>query len=151
MGSSSVREDSVREKSRPAPPALQAIVDTGSASANRGRPSRPQAPSRTQTRTQPVQDSPIQPTLPPRLTPVRIQSFAPTKEPQTTLAPTTASSRFSANGGGSRFSTANRIGFGSSRFQPTQAPTTTTAAPTTKTPRPAGLPDPVPAEPGPNG
>jgi len=179
--SSSVREDSVREKSRPAPPALQAIVDTGSASANRGRPSRPQAPSRTQTRPQPVQDSPIQPTLPPRLTPVRIQSFAPTKEPQTTqntqrpsrlevitdrpgfrtsfkrpeptttLAPTTASSRFSANGGGSRFSTANRIGFGSSRFQPTQAPTTTTAAPTTKTPRPAGLPDPVPAEPGPNG
>jgi len=159
---------SVREKSRPAPPALQAIVDTGrdSANANRGRPARPQAPSRTQTRPQPVQEEgsgEAEPTLPPRLTPVRIQSFVPTQEPKTTqqtqrpsrleiitdrpnfrtsfrrpepsttVAPTSPSSRFATAGGGSRFSTANRFAFGGNRFQPTQAPTTTSTTTTTTT------------------
>jgi len=188
---SSVSKAPVREVSRPAPPALQAIVDTDreSVSSNRGRPSRPQSPSRTQFRPEPVQKEErekVQTTLPPRLSPVRIQSFVTTPEPQTTLqtqrpsrleiitdrpnfrttfnrpepttdAPTTTSSRFST-AGGSRFSTANRFGFGSNRFQPTQAPTTTRpprpTRPTTTTTEAAkaeGLPDPVKAAPGPNG
>merc|ERR1712106_683572 len=178
---SSVKAAPVREKTRPAPPALQAIVDTDreSVNPNRGRPSRPQSPSRTQFRPEPVKEEEpekIQATLPPRLTPTRIQSFVPTPEPQTTqrtqrpsrleiitdrpnfrtsfrrpepsttVAPTSPSSRFSTAGGGSRFSTANRFAFGSNRFQPTQAPTTTTEAA-----KVAGLPDPVKAAPGPNG
>merc|ERR1711892_285889 len=186
--SSSVKEAPVREVSRPAPPALQAIVDTDSESSrvsvnpNRGRPSRPQSPSRTQFRLEPVQENEpeqFQATLPPRLSPVRIQSFVTTPEPQTTqqtqrpsrldivtdrpnfrtsfrrpepsttVAPTSPASRFST-AGGSRFSTANRFNFGGSRFQPTQAPTTTTTTPT-EPPQSTGLPDPVKAAPGPNG
>jgi len=186
--SSSVKEAPVREVSRPAPPALQAIVDTDSepsrvsVNPNRGRPSRPQSPSRTQFRPEPVQEKEpeqVQATLPPRLSPVRIQSFVTTPEPQTTqrtqrpsrleivtdrpnlrtsfrrpepsttVAPTSPASRFST-AGGSRFSTANRFNFGGSRFQPTQAPTTTTTT-TTEPPQPTGLPDPVKAAPGPNG
>ena len=70
----------VREQQRPAPPALQAIVDGGSRAAparlspGRGRPARPQA------RPEPEQeDRPAQPALPPRLSivtterPARIQ------------------------------------------------------------------------------
>jgi len=187
--SSSIQDSQVREASRPAPPALQAIVDTNSipsrvsVNPNRGRPSRPQSPSRTQFRPEPSQEEepePDQVTLPPRLSPVRIQSFVTTPEPQTTqrtqrpsrleivtdrpnfrtsfrrpepstsVAPTSPSSRFST-AGGSRFSTANRFGFGSSRFQPTKAPTTTTTTTTTEAPKAAGLPDPVKAAPGPNG
>merc|ERR1711970_1592791 len=171
--SSSTKEEPVREQSRPAPPSLQAIVDNGRDSTSRGRPSRPQAPSRA--RPEPVQEQEPerpQPTLPPRLTPVKIQSFVPTKEPQTTkrpsrlevitdrpsfrtsfrrpeptttVAPTSPSSRFSTAGGGSRFSTANRFGFGSNRFQPTQAPTTTTPTTTTTTQPPRTN---SPSEPG---
>jgi len=175
---SSENETPAREASRPAPPALQAIVDTGreSANSNRGRPSRPQSPSRSQSRPAPVQEQEpeqVQATLPPRLSPVRIQSFVTTQEPQTTertqrpsrleiitdrpnfrtsfrrpepsttIAPTTPSSRF---------------GLGSNRFQPTKAPTraptrapTTTTTTTTEAPKPAGLPEPKKAAPGPNG
>merc|ERR1719232_2298008 len=168
--SSSTKEEPVREKSRPAPPSLQAIVDNGRDSTSRGRPSRPQAPSRA--RPEPVQEQQPerpQPTLPPRLSEsvVRIQPKQPQTtqrpsrlevitdrpnirpsfkrpEPTTTVAPTSPSSRFS---------TANRFAFGSNRFKPTQAPTTTTTTATTstQTPRPAGLPDPKKAAPGPNG
>merc|ERR1719369_2491628 len=50
--SSSVKETPVREVSRPAPPALQAIVDTDESRVipNKDRSSRPQDPSRTQSR-----------------------------------------------------------------------------------------------------
>jgi len=173
--SSSPKEEPVREKSRPAPPSLQAIVDKGSKSPSRGRPSRPQTPT-IKARPEPDQEegSVSQPTLPPRLSPVRIQSFAPTREPETTVQ-TKRPSRLEVitdrpnfrtsfrrpeptttvppTAPASRFSTANRFAFGSNRFQPTQAPTTTTTTPTTttQTPRPAGLPDPKPAAPGPNG
>jgi len=206
-----------REKSRPAPPSLQAIVDTNDSrdsprvSLNRGRPSRPQSPGRVQSqrpqRPEPVQFRPepiqeeetafIQPTLPPRLEQIRIESVAPTTtpEPQTTQVRTQRPSRIqvltekptsrttfprrpettttdepSTQSTGSRFSSANRPGFGSvfntggsTRFQPTQAPTTTTPPPpppTTAAPVAAssdsedtdeGLPDPVKAAPGPNG
>merc|ERR1712055_387006 len=85
--------------------------------------------------------------LPPRLSPVRIQSFVTTPEPKTTQAP---ASRFSTPGG-AKFNTANRFGFGSNRFKPTQAPTTTTTTTTTQPPTSTGLPSPVKAAPGPNG
>jgi hypothetical protein len=64
-------------------------------------------------------------------------------EPATTGAPTSPLSRF-LTGGGSIFSTTNRFGFGSNRFQPTQAPTittTTTTTATTEPPKPTGLPE----------
>jgi len=215
--------DTPREKSRPAPPSLQAIVDTteprepSRVNQNRGRPSRPQSPGRVQSqrpqrpepvqfRPEPVQFRPepvqkqepelIEATLPPRLTQIRIESAEPTTtpEPQTTQMRTQRPSRIQVltdrptsrttfprrpettttdepstspprlPSTGSRFSTANRPGFGSvfntggnTRFQPTQAPTTTTAPPTTAAPSVAsletdeGLPDPVKAAPGPNG
>jgi hypothetical protein len=84
-----VKEAPARETSRPAPPALHAIVDTGRESAylNRGHPSHPQSPSRTQSRPDPEQEQEresVQATLPSRLSPVRIQSFITTPEPQTT-------------------------------------------------------------------
>jgi len=210
---SSFREPQ-REQSRPAPPSLQAIVDTTDArdsprvSLNRGRPSRPQSPGRIQSqrpeRPEPVQFRPepiqkeepvfVQPTLPPRLEQIRIESAAPTttSEPQTTQVRTQRPSRIqvltekptsrttfprrpettttdepSTQSTGSRFSAANRPGFGSifntggsTRLQPTQAPTTTTAPPpppTTAAPvvvpseTSEGLPEPVKAAPGPNG
>jgi len=160
--SSSTKEEPVREQSRPAPPSLQAIVDNGRDSTSRGRPSRPQAPSRA--RPEPVQEQQPerpQPTLPPRLTPVRIQSFITTQEPETTQKPQRPSrleiitDRPNLRNGGSRFGAGSRFGLGgnSNRFRPTQPPTTTTTTTTTTTqaPKPAGLPDPVPAAPGPNG
>jgi len=180
----SAKEEPVREQSRPAPPALQAIVDNSRKNPSRGRPSRPQTPIKARPEPEQEEGSGSQPTLPPRLSPVRIQSFVPTQEtqttkrpsrlevitdrpglrtsfrrpePTTTVAPTSPSSRFSTAGGGSRFSTANRFAFGSNRFQPTQPPTTTTTTTTTtqppraKSPSESGLPDPVPAAPGPNG
>merc|ERR1712083_298750 len=114
----------------------------------------------------------VQPTLPPRLEQIRIESAAPTttSEPQTTQVRTQRPSRIqilTEKPTGSRFSAANRPGFGSifntggsTRLQPTQAPTTTTAPPpppTTAAPAVVpsetseGLPEPVKAAPGPNG
>merc|ERR1711874_321783 len=141
---------SVPEESRPAPPALQAIVDTGRDSAN----------------TQAVQEEiseEEEPTLPPRLTPLRIQSFITTQELQTTQLPQRPSRleivtdkpniRTSFNrpepSRGSRFGTPDRFGLGSNRFQPKTTPTTTTS--TTTPPPTPGLPAPVAAAPGPNG
>jgi len=154
---SSFREPQ-REKSRPAPPSLQAIVDTSDSrdtqrvSLNRGRPSRPQAPSRVQPqrRPEPVKLRPepveeevptfVQPTLPPRLEQIRIESASPstTQEPQTTQVRTQRPSRIQVltdkptsrttfprrpesttttepltSPSGSRFNSANRPGFGS--------------------------------------
>merc|ERR1711887_392172 len=135
--SSSTKEEPVREQSRPAPPSLRAIVDNGRGSTSRGRPSRPQAPSRA--RPEPVQEQEPerpQPTLPPRLTPVRIQSFITTQEPVTTQRPQRPSRleiitdrpNIRTSSGGSRFGAGSRFGFGSNtnRFRPTQPPTTTT-------------------------
>ena len=160
--SSSTKEEPVREQSRPAPPSLQAIVDNGRDSTSRGRPSRPQAPSRARPElVQEQQPERPQPTLPPRLTPVRIQSFITNQEPETTQKPPRPSrleiitDRPNLRNGGSRFGAGSRFGLGSNsnRFRPTQPPTTTTTTTTTTTqaPNPAGLPDPVPAAPGPNG
>merc|ERR1712055_750726 len=89
-------------------------------------------------------------------------TFPRRPETTTTEEPSTSAARFPSTG--SRFSTANRPGFGSvfntggsTRFQPTQAPTTTTTTPpppTTAAPVVAaveteeGLPDPVKAAPG---
>merc|ERR1712083_224532 len=102
----------------------------------------------------------------PQTTQVRTQrptsrtTFPRRPETTTTDEPSTQST-------GSRFSAANRPGFGSifntggsTRLQPTQAPTTTTAPPpppTTAAPAVVpsetseGLPEPVKAAPGPNG
>jgi len=182
--SSSVKETPIREVSRPAPPALQAIVDIDKSrvNPNRGRPFRPQSPSRTQFRPESLQEGePKQDkvSLPPRLSPVRIQSSITTPEPQTTQrtqtpprlevitdkpntrttlrhpepttpSPTSPVARFPSPGG-SRFNTANRFGFGSNRFKPTRPPTTTTTTTTTPPPTSTGLPAPVKAAPGPNG
>merc|ERR1712064_159411 len=162
-----------REKVRPAPPSLQAIVDgpTSSAGSNRFTPSRTQSrPSRPQIRPEPVEIQPVkqpEPTLPPRLSiqpiqpvqqterPARIQIL--TEKPLTTVpveVPTSAS----------RFTTAGRPAFNTfgttqSRFQPTPSPTTAApppppAAPTSEiinVPDDGGLPPPSPAKPGPNG
>merc|ERR1712123_457446 len=114
-------------------------------------------------RPEPVQENvpeQAQVTLPPRLTPVRIQSFITTPEPQTTRQTQRPSRReiitdrpnIRNSAEGSRFQSSNRFGSGSNRFQATQAPTTTTTAPTTtEAPKAAGLPDPVKAASGPNG
>lgn len=159
--------EQVREKARPAPPALQAIVDGGSRgspprfSPGRGRPSRPEA------RPEPVEEvpaAPAKPALPPRLSivtterPARIQIL--TEKPTTVQFenPTT------------RFTTASRPEanfntFGSTvtRFQPTEAPTAPPPPPPSPQPvLPAapelidlpddsGLPPPAKAAPGPNG
>ena len=165
--------ETLREKARPAPPALQAIVDGPSSTSNRFSPSRGGGrPSRPQVRPEPVEVQPVQPepTLPPRLSiqpisvePVQPQTERPariqvlTEKPLTTLPfeqPTTAA----------RFTTASRPSFNTvpstvARLQPTQAPTTPApappaAAPTSQiinVPDDGGLPPPAPAKPGPNG
>lgn len=144
---SSFRE-TPREKSRPAPPALQAIVDTNDSrdsprvSLNRGRPSRPQSPGRVQSqrpqRPEPVQFRPepvqekepafIQPTLPPRLEQIRIESVAPTTtpEPQTTQVRTQRPSRIQVL----TEKPTSRTTF------PRRPETTTTDEPSTSPPRP---------------
>merc|ERR1719323_758971 len=120
-----IPRDTIREKARPAPPALQAIVDAPSSSnrfsPSRGRPSRPQIrpeprpETRPETRPEPVREP--EPTLPPRLSiqpiavePVQTERPAPpriqvlTEKPLTTLPfenPTTAA----------RFTTAARPAF----------------------------------------
>jgi len=160
-----------REKVRPAPPSLQAIVDGPSSSVGSSRftPSRTR-PSRPQIRPEPIEVQPVkqpEPTLPPRLSiqpiqpvqqterPARIQIL--TEKPLTTVPveiPTSAS----------RFTTAGRPAFNTfgttqSRFQPTPSPTTPApspppAAPTSEiinVPDDGGLPPPSPAKPGPNG
>merc|ERR1711936_1103455 len=83
--SSSVKKTPVREVSRPAPPALQAIVDTDKSrvNTNRERPSQSRTQSRLET-IHPEEPQQAKVTLPPRLSPVRIQSFVTTQEPQTT-------------------------------------------------------------------
>jgi len=186
--SSSFREPQ-REKSRPAPPSLQAIVDTGSSAGQdrvRSRPSRPQAPTRFQPqrpsrpeavappprRPDPVvvldeepEEAFVQPTLPPRLQPIRIEPAASptTPEPiQTTEARTQPPRRLQVltdrpdiqttlsqtqSTGGSRFGSANRPGFssvfnnvGGTRFQPTEQPTTSTRSTTQPPPPPPAAP-----------
>merc|ERR1712156_14104 len=154
--SSPKKEDTpVREVSRPAPPALQAVVNSGEETDN------------------------VRATLPPRLSPVRIQSIATTTEAQTTqriqrpsrlevltdrpslrkpfrqpeTSPSLAKTTLASRPGSSRFNSANRFSFGNNRLKPTLPPsTTTTTRSTTQAPAsPSGLPDPKPAAPGPNG
>jgi hypothetical protein len=154
----------VREKARPAPPALQAIVDGGSRaspprfSPGRGRPARPQA------RPEPVVEEPVQPAqpaLPPRLSivtterPARIQVL--TDKPTTAFtfeSPTTTT----------RFTTVNRPETAAptfpstvARLQPTEPPTQPPPPPPASAPElidlpdDSGLPPPSKAAPGPNG
>merc|ERR1712012_830695 len=150
MGSASTGTESVAgagsiNKARPAPPALQAIVDAPSSSnrfsPSRGRPSRPQIrpEPRPETRPEPVREP--EPTLPPRLSiqpiavePVQTERPAPpriqvlTEKPLTTLPfenPTTAA----------RFTTAARPAFNT--VFPTTAPRVpATPPPTTAAPLP---------------
>ena len=150
----------VREKARPAPPALQAIVDGGSRaspprfSPGRGRPARPQA------RPEPVEEIPA--TLPPRLSivttkrPPRIQILTdkPTTQFENPTTRFTTASRPEA--------TFNTFGTTVARFQPTEAPTQPPPPPPTPSPSPAipsapelidlpddsGLPPPAKAAPG---
>ena len=75
-----------REKVRPAPPSLQAIVDgpSSSVSSNRFTPNRPSRPSRPQIRPEPVEVEPVkqpEPTLPPRLSIQPIQPVQQTERP----------------------------------------------------------------------
>jgi len=157
-----------REKARPAPPALQAIVDGPKTSSNRFSPSRGSRPSRPQARPEPQEPVRTQPepSLLPRLSiqpisvepqterPARIQVL--TEKPLTTVAfepPTTAA----------RFPTAGRPAFSPAgttvaRLPPTAAPTTAAPAPSLaptsqviNVPDDGGLPPPSPAKPGPNG
>jgi len=151
--SSSVRKTPVKEVSRPAPPALQAIVNTDSSRVNfnRGQTSLPQPPSHIQSRPEEDQGLGSEPQTTqrtPRPSRLEIITDRPNirtsfRRPEpTTQAPTTSASRFS---------TANRFGFGSNHIKPTQPPTTTTTTTTTQPPTSTGLPAPVKAAPGPNG
>jgi len=170
--------DIVREPSRPAPPALQAIVSSNT----RTRPSRPQsrpAPIRSEEPSIP-QRAPVReekPSLPTRLTisspkprpqtterpqiPNRLQvltdrpnlrtTFPRRPAPVTTEEPLTTRERFST---GSRFTTPGRPSFNpqvSTTTSTVQTPPPTTAAPVVVEQEVTGLPDPVKAAPGPNG
>jgi len=153
----SFREPS-REKARPAPPSLQAIVDGPKTSSNRFSPSRGSRPSRPESRPEPQEPQlPPRPqqSLPPRLSiqpisvepkterpaPARIQVL--TEKPVTTVAfenpSTTAQARFPTTA----FSPV-----------PTTAAPAPSVAPTSQVinvPDDGGLPAPSPAKPGPNG
>ena len=168
-----IPRETIREKARPAPPALQAIVDAPSSSnrftPSRGRPSRPQI--RPEIRPEPVVPvrSEPEPTLPPRLSiqpiqvePVQTERPAPpriqvlTEKPLTTVP-------FENLDTAARFTTAARPAFTPfpstvARVPPTPAPTTAAPLPTVpptseiiNVPDDGGLPPPAPAKPGPNG
>ena len=163
-----VRE-TVREKARPAPPSLQAIVDGPSSGSNRFTPSRSR-PARPQIRPEPVEVQPVrepEPTLPPRLSIQPIQPVAQTERPariqvltEKPLTTVPVQSQTTT----ARFTTAGRPAFNTfattqARFQPTPPPTTPApaapaVAPTSQVinvPDDGGLPPPAPAKPGPNG
>lgn len=159
-----IEKDVVRDSSRPAPPLLQAIVDSTRVS----QPSRSRGPSRSQSRPAPVREEPAN--LPSRLSisspntrPKISESVAPkrpsrlqiiTDRPntrnsfsRTTQEPQTTKSRLST---GTRFSPAGRPSFNSATKAP-KAPEPTTAAPSAPVTGEDGLPVPKKAAPGPNG
>ena len=158
----SFREPS-REKARPAPPSLQAIVDGPKTSGNRftpsrgSRPSRPQA-SRPQEPQEPQQSLPPRPqqSLPPRLsiqpitTEPRTERPTPARIQVLTEKPVTSPVAFESP------STTVQARFPTTAFSP--APTTAAPAPSVaptsqviNIPDDGGLPPPSPAKPGPNG